>query len=175
MSNEQQSQVFHHWRTGSQSDYVGVEILPNGQSIIATISHIVWDENAKVQGNKKPSWIAYFKETNLVPKPMLLNSTNRKRLTKLAQTDYPETIHDFRVILCKELTRDPSDGGNVYGLRIGRDVPPPPQKEKMTVNSDKFKAALEALKSGKCDIGYITASYDVDAEAMKLFNEATKK
>ena len=92
MSNEQQSQVFHHWRTGSQSDYVGVEILPNGQSIIATISHIVWDENAKVQGSKKPSWIAYFKETNLVPKPMLLNSTNRKRLTKLAQTDYPETI-----------------------------------------------------------------------------------
>ena len=45
----------------------------------------------------------------------------------------------------------------------------------MTVNSDKFKAALEALKSGKCDIGYITASYDVDADAMKLFNEATKK
>ena len=60
-------------------------------------------------------------------------------------------------------------------MRIGRDVPPPPQKEKMTVNSDKFKAALEALKSGKCDIGYITASYDVDADAMKLFNEATKK
>ena len=175
MSNEQQNHVLHHWRTGSQSDYVGVEILPNGQSIIATISHIVWDENAKVQGSKKPSWIAYFKETNLVPKPMLLNSTNRKRLTKLAQTDYPETIRDFRVILCKELTRDPSDGGKVYGLRIGRDVPPPPQKEKMTVNSDKFKAALEALKSGKCDIGYITASYDVDAEAMKLFNEATKK
>lgn len=175
MPNEQQNQLLHHWRTGSQSDYVGVEILPNGQSIIATISHIVWDENAKVQGSKKPSWIAYFKETNIVPKPMLLNSTNRKRLTKLAGTDYLETIHDFRVILCKELTRDPCDGGKVYGLRIGRDVPPPPQKEKMTVTSDKFKVALEALKEGKCDINYITSSYDVDEKAMKLFNEAIKK
>ena len=48
MANEQQNQVFHHWRTGSQSDYVAVETLPNGQSIIATISHIVWDENAMV-------------------------------------------------------------------------------------------------------------------------------
>ena len=81
MSNEQQSQVFHHWRTGSQSDYVGVEILPNGQSIIATISHIVWDENAKVQGSKKPSWMYIRMKRKMIPAYRNTQVDTRRKLS----------------------------------------------------------------------------------------------
>lgn len=172
MAKEEQKPVLHHWRTGCKSEYVGVEILPNGNPIIATISHIVWDENAIVQGSKKPSWIAYFKES-YITKPMILNSVNRKRIIKIANTDYPETIKDLRVVLTQELTRDPNDGGKIYGLRIGRDAPA--GKDRIVIGTDKFNAAIVALKNGQCDLNYITDKYEVSEEAMKLFKEALNK
>lgn len=76
-----------HWKKNFNYDFLGTYSLPNGQDIILTISNITQKEVVGGNGKKDLCTIAEFKEG---VKPMILNRTNCKTLTKLYNTPYIE-------------------------------------------------------------------------------------
>lgn len=113
-----EEQVFKHFRYGGKLTHSGCEVLPNGKPIDVTITSVEYKLKEMVNGKEQETWIANIRE---LKNPMLLNSTNRKRLARLAGSDYLETLKDFTVTLCAEETKDPSDGGSkIMGLRISK-------------------------------------------------------
>lgn len=116
-----EEQKLVHWRVGGKIEYCGVEALENGRDVEVEIDHIDFFESKRIQGDAKSNvWVCYFKANPYTTLPMLLNSTNRKRLSKLTNTDYLQTVKNFWVRLTKEECRDPQDGGRTEGLRISK-------------------------------------------------------
>lgn len=166
------SQEKVHFRTGGKIEYCGVEILPDGKDIDPiVIDYIKFHPALKVQGsNKENMWTVHFAKNNPYTKlPMLLNSTNRKRLAKLAKNNYLEDIKNFPIRLTQELTKDISDGGSeIHGLRISKIpakavVAPAPKKDILTAAHPNFDACKAHL-SGGGTIADLKAKYDIPKE-----------
>lgn len=144
-----------HYRVGSKITHCGCEILPNGNDIERiVIERIEFHETDNVGGRKENNvWVAFFRPNPYATLPMVLNSTNRRRLSKL----YPECkgyinqLTDVAVRLTREKTRDPQDGTDTWGLRISK-LPPAPEKkpEKKTLTKENVEAVREwMVKNGK--------------------------
>lgn len=157
-----------HWRIGSKSEYIGCEVLPNMKDIeYVVIDHIEFKDRLSVQGSTKENmWVCYFKKNEYFDRPMLLNSTNRRRLCKLAKNQYPESIKDFPVRLTSELCRDPQGDGQTEGLRFSKIPARAPKKESLTVGSEKFEKCRTALKNGYT-IEQMKAKYEISKDVEK--------
>jgi len=168
------------YKRGSQSDYIGVEVLGDSGVIPrVVIEKITFHENLKVQGkNEKERWTCKFQG---IDKEMLLNATCRKRLAKRFW-DTPVAdgtpCHGrinllsglgLAVRLDSEPCRDPSDGTMTVGLRISLldPAPAPQHAKKKVVTEDKVQTVIEwAKKNGKtlADIG---AMYDFESDMVR--------
>ncbi|MBO6248520.1 MAG: hypothetical protein J6N54_06890 [Bacteroidales bacterium] len=125
-----------YYKRGSKSDFAGVEILGDAMEIPrAIIEEIAFHENLKVQGkNERERWTCKLQG---IDKPMLLNSTNRKRLAKrfwhTIVADGTECHGRLNLLtglgcairLDSEPCRDPSDGEMTIGLRVSKFDPDP--------------------------------------------------
>lgn len=111
-----------HYRTGSKISHSGVEVLPEGKDIECIfIEKVEFKDVEEIAGRKENGiWIATFAPNPYTKLPMVLNATNRKRLSKLAKTPYINQIRNFPVRLTQEECRDAQDGGNTWGLRISK-------------------------------------------------------
>ncbi len=111
-----------HYRTGGKLSHSGCEILPEGKDIeYIVIEKVEFKETEEIAGRKETGvWIATFAPNPYTKLPMVLNSTNRKRLSKLANNEYINLIKNFPVRLCKEACKDAQDGGMTVGLRISK-------------------------------------------------------
>lgn len=147
------NQELKHWRMGGNLTHCGVEVLPEGKDIPCIyIESIAFYESHKVAGRTVNNvWIATFAPNPYTELPMVLNSTNRKRLAKLAREDYLQKISNFPVRLTQEKTRDVQDGGETMGLRISKvpaTIPPQPKKEVMTKEHPNFDKCVAHIKGG---------------------------
>lgn len=172
--------------------HAGCECLPGPRFEIEriVISRIDFKESIQVNGQKKENvFEAVFAPNPYTNLPFLLNSTNAKRIAKMfwdtpVQDGTPcegriNLLENIPVRLCRELTRDPSDGGQVYGLRISKlpaaaeapaSAPAAPQKK--VVPEDKVQAVIDwAKKENKtfADVAKVCdfASEDVRAAIAK--------
>lgn len=166
-----------HYRHGGKNTHVGCECLPDGKDITVVISGISFIEDEMVNGKKQDCWIAYFAKNPYFSLPMVLNSTNKKRLAKLAGTPYLETIKKLPVILTQELTKDPSGGDQIMGLRISQirakmPTQTPTEKIKLTVDHPKFDELKTWLKNPVNKFEKLLSVYEVDEETKtKLLTE----
>lgn len=125
------AEIGTYYKKGSQSDYIGVEVLGStGVIPRIIIEEIKFHETLRVQGkNEKERWTCKFQG---IDKPMLLNSTCRKRLAKrfwdvivadgkpcAGRIDLLSGM-GLAVRLDSEPCRDPSDGDMTIGLRISK-------------------------------------------------------
>jgi len=160
-----------HYREGGKLTHAGVEMLPNGQDCEVIIDHIQFCETHEISGRKESNvWVCYFKENEYTSLPIVLNSTNRKRLSKLSKTNYLEDIKNFPVRMTKEMTRDIQDGGSIEGLRISK-IPAklkyePQKKEVLTLVSENFEKCRTALKNGYT-IEQMKAKYEISDSVEK--------
>ena len=69
-----------HWKTQFNYDYLGAYSLPDGKDIILTIRETKKEQVVGASGKKEECFVAYFFES---VKPMILNRTNCKTLTKI--------------------------------------------------------------------------------------------
>lgn len=168
------------YKRGSQSDYIGVEVLGDSGVIPrVVIEKITFHENLKIQGkNEKERWTCKFQG---IEKEMLLNATCRKRLAKRFW-DTPVAdgtpCHGrinllsglgLAVRLDSEPCRDPSDGTMTVGLRISLlDPAPAPQPaQKKVIQENQVQTIVDwARKNGKT-IDDISALYDFASETVK--------
>lgn len=77
-----------HWKKLTNPDYLGAYALEDGKDIILTISSIREETVTGPDGKKDTCPVCRFAERGV--KPMVLNATNMKMITKLFNTPYIE-------------------------------------------------------------------------------------
>lgn len=77
-----------HWKKLHNPDYLGAYALNPGQDLIATISTVGNEMVTGPDGKKEECMVMHFAERDV--KPMIINSTNAKTITKLLKTPYIE-------------------------------------------------------------------------------------
>lgn len=172
-----------YYKRGSQSDYIGVEVLgPTGVIPRIIIEEIKFHESLKVQGKmERERWTCKFKG---IDKPMLLNATCRKRLAKrfwntIVADGTPcngridlLTGLNVAVRLDSEPCRDPSDGDMTIGLRISKiDPDPEPEVKKKSVPADKVDAVADWAAKKGLTIEQVEQSYELTPEVRKRIAE----
>lgn len=165
------------YKRGSQSDYIGVEVLGDSGVIPrVVIEKITFHETLKIQGkNEKERWTCKFQG---IEKEMLLNATCRKRLAKRFW-DTPVAdgtpCHGrinllsglgLAVRLDSEPCRDPSDGTMTVGLRISL-LDPAPAPAKKSIQENQVQTIVDWAKKNGYGIEQIAEKYDFASDAVK--------
>lgn len=168
-------ELLKHYRYGGKLTHIGCEVLPSGNPINVVIDRIAWVEKEQVNGESKPSWIAYFKPNPYFSLPMVLNATNKKRLARLSGTPYLETVKNLPVTLCQEMDKA-IGGGKDWGLRISQIAPKVTAqgtaiKNKLTPESSNWASVVAWAQIEGNNIEAVWAKYDVTPEDQVKFKE----
>lgn len=76
-----------HWKKLTNPDYLGSYALNPGEDLIVTIKSVANEVVTGTDGKKETCSVMHFAEN---VKPMILNATNSKTITKLLKTPYIE-------------------------------------------------------------------------------------
>lgn len=137
-----------HYRKVFKSDHLGVadleDFLEGGSSLIFTIKHVRQERGTKVAGKKIDANIAYFVD-NI--KPLVLNATNSKILSKLTGTCFVEDWQNVTIKLYIN-TGVKMKGEVVGGVRID---PNPVRLQKQVLTPDNQQQWNNAKTAFKRD------------------------
>lgn len=107
-----------HWKRLVNTDYLGVYALPDGEDMVLTIKSVAVEMITGENGKKENCPVAHWEEET---KPMILNRTNMKMITKLYKSPYTEDWAGKRVQVGQDVTK--LKGETVECLRIRPFVP----------------------------------------------------
>lgn len=109
-----------HWKKLENPDYLGAYALQPNQDLIVQIKSVGQEEVYNPSSNKKETCtVANFTDTNV--KPMILNVTNCKTISKLYDTPY---IEDWvGKYIAVYIAKVKAFGEQVEALRIRNKVP----------------------------------------------------
>lgn len=161
-----EEKVLRHIRCGGKLTHSGVEILPNGKDIeYIVIDRIEFKEKDNVNGKDMDAFLAYFAPNPYAKLPMVLNSTNKKVLCKLAGVDewHLEDIKNFAVRLTREETKQLG-----WGLRISKLPPTIPQT--LNPSHPNWDKCLTFVKGGG-NIEEMKSKYVISPEVEKLLKD----
>jgi len=77
-----------HWKKLNNPNYLGAYAFDPGEEKTGTIDHVQQEKVIGSDGKSEECIVCYFREKNL--KPLILNVTNCKAITKLYNTPYIE-------------------------------------------------------------------------------------
>ena len=127
-----------HWKKEFNYEYMGSYSLPDGKDIVLTIKETKREQVIGQNGKKEDCFVCYFNESD---KPMILNRTNCKTITKIHNTPYIEDWKGLQVQLGVDKVN--AFGESVDALRI-RNIKPKPLKP---LNYSEQIAALRNCKT----------------------------
>ena len=81
------AEALTHWKKLTNPDYLGAYALQPGQELIVTIKSVANEVVTGTDGKKETCSVMHFMED---VKPLVLNATNSKTITKLLKTPYIE-------------------------------------------------------------------------------------
>lgn len=81
------SNTLTHWKQLTNCEYIGAYSFQPGEEKIVTIKNVVNEVVSGTDGKKESCSVMHFAEN---VKPMVLNATNSKTITKLLKTPYIE-------------------------------------------------------------------------------------
>lgn len=159
-----------HIKKLANPSYIGSYELLTGDKPIELVVQIERIVKEPVQnGDKKEDATVMY----LVgQKPMILNSTNRKRLEKVLGTPYVERMIGQKVILQVECIR--AFGEMQDALRIKPEAYVPPALPDLNPKHAKWDGAKKAIKAGNTTIEAIRKNYSLTAENEKLLLDGDK-
>lgn len=137
-----------HWKQLKNPDYIGAYALQPGEEIILTIKSCGLEQVVGTDGKKQDCLVVHFMEP---VKPMILNNTNAKTISKVHQTPYMEQWTGKKIQIYARRVR--AFGEDVDALRV-RDFAPKavtvdPAKAIATINAattlDELKKAYTSL------------------------------
>lgn len=145
-----------HWKKLTNPDYLGAYALDQGKDIVLTIGYVREEKVTGADGKKDDCVVCHFSERDV--KPMILNTTNMKTITKLFGTPYIEEWAGKRIQIGVERVK--AFGDVVDALRVRRFIPaenkPAPKCQSCGGdiqprgnNSAEFLAEYTAKKYGK--------------------------
>lgn len=107
-----------HWKKLTNPDYLGAYALDDGKDVVLTISYVREEKVTGSDGKKDDCVVCHFSER---VKPMILNSTNMKTITKLFGTPYIEDWSGRRIQIGIEKVK--AFGDVVDALRVRKFIP----------------------------------------------------
>jgi len=155
-----------HWKKSTNPKFLGAWDLEEGSTPVVTIEKIVEEEVMNLDGKKEPCIIAYFKGL----KPMILNKTNMKAISKsVGSPKFEDWIgSDVTLFACQVK----AFGDVVDALRIKPTKPK--AKVKPAITPERFAAAIEAAKNGKYDAAKLPIQFNLTKEQTEVLNELSK-
>lgn len=127
------SEKLTHWRKLHNPDYLGAYALEPGKDLVATIKVVRNETVTGSDGKKEECMVMYF-EGNV--KPMIVNSTNSKTISKVLGTPYIEKWAGGKIQLFA--TNVKAFGEVVEALRVRPFAP----KEEIKFNCSECKSEL---------------------------------
>lgn len=104
-----------HWKKLTNTDYLGAYALQPGEDLIVTIKEVTMGDVVGTGGKKESKTIVKFMEAGV--KPMVLNRTNSKTITKLFKTPYIEQWRGRKIQIYIEHDIQ-AFGETVDGIRV---------------------------------------------------------
>ena len=108
------AETLTHWKKLANTDYLGAYALQPGEEIIVTIKDFKQENVMGTGGSKELKTIITFTEN---VKPMVLNRTNAKTITKLFGTPYMEQWKGKKIQIFVE-SGIKAFGETVDGIRV---------------------------------------------------------
>ena len=148
-----------HWKQLQNNDWIGAYALQDGQDLTLTIDKAMQEQVTGNNGKREMCLTVHWLERDY--KPMIVNRTNAKTITKVTGSPYIEDWHGKQITLYVDTTRLGSD--IVECLRIR------PYAPKQTKQTATAKAELVCADCGKP----ITDAYGMSAA--QVADSTTKK
>jgi len=159
------------WKKLINPDYLGAYSLEdnNGNYIEMTLTIAsVSGEEVKGPEGKEQCMVVRFAEK---VKPMVLNATNAKTITKLYKSKYVEDWVNCRITLC--VKNVPAFGDHVDALRVKERIPEMAKQVNTVLNCADCKKPIEAIDD-KRDAKYM-AQYTQKHYGKPLCSECATK
>lgn len=154
-----------HWKKLNNPNYIGAyELMGVTDELIVKITKVVKEPVQGTDGKKEDCTVAYLENQ----KPLILNSTNCKTITKLYNTPYIEDWAGVKITLIVQQVK--AFGDIVDALRIKQAIP---NKDKFTPQHPKWNDAIKYYASKK-DLSSIKKHYELSSENEKLLKDAAK-
>lgn len=163
------SEQLTHWKKLVNPEYLGSYALDPGQDMTLTIKSCGLEMITGSSGKKEEKMVMHFMEN---VKPMIVNRTNSKTITKLYKTPYIEQWAGKKIILyARQIT---AFGEEVDALRIRDYEPKPPAPIDITQGLLKLNEAT-TLKELQMAYLSLSKSEQSDARLIKLKDELKTK
>lgn len=126
-----------HYKRLMNPDYIGAYSLNEGEDLTVVIAHVAREVITGSGGKKEECTVAHLKGH----KPMILNSTNQKSISKL-YGPYIEDWADKPITLFASTTKLAGDTVECLRIRptVAKRVPPKITDERLTKAVDQIKA-----------------------------------
>lgn len=112
-----------HWKKLQNPDYIGSWAFDPGQEMVVTISGVNQQEVIGSDGKRETCTIVHFAEQI---KPLILNTTNAKAISKVAKSEYIEDWVGHKIQLYVDRVR--AFGEVVDAVRVRPTKPKPVQE-----------------------------------------------
>jgi hypothetical protein len=158
MSNETKT----HWKKLTHPDYIGAYELMDGgtnKELTVTITNVCRQQVQGADGKKEECTVAHLQGV----KPMILNATNQKTMTKLFGSPFIEDWKGQRMTLY--VAKVKAFGDTVDALRVKTTVQPLPD---LNPSHPKWDGAKQSIAAKNTTIEAIRKSYTLSAENEKL-------
>ena len=155
-----------HWKKATNPKFLGAWDFEPKEERVVKFAKVQQEEVMNLDGKKEPCIVAYFEGL----KPMILNKTNMKAITKATGTAFIEEWIGNEVTLFTCQVK--AFGDVVDAIRVKPTKPKP--KAKPVITPERFAAAIEAAKSGKYDAAKLPVQFELSAEQLKTLNELNK-
>jgi hypothetical protein len=153
-----------HWKKLANPDYLGASALNPGDDLVVTIKMVRNESITGADRKKEECIVAYFEGD---VKPMIVNATNAKSITKLLGSAYIEDWQGKSIQLYAAKVN--AFGEQVEALRVR---PKLPQLTKPTLSEERFTKALESLKAKTITKDEISARFNLTSDQSKALQEA---
>ncbi len=108
-----------HWKKQFHPNYFGTDALPDGNDVVLTIGKVVEETVTSADGQKEQCQVMHWMEKDV--KPLILNKTNCKTISKLLKTPYIEDWAGHRIQLGAERVK--AFGEIVDAVRVRQELP----------------------------------------------------
>lgn len=108
-----------HWKKLTNPDYLGAYAFEPGEEKIGTIAYVREESVIGADGKKEDCTVAHFSEKEL--KPLILNATNCKAITKLYKSPYIEDWAGKQIVMRVQQVK--AFGEVVDAVRIKPEIP----------------------------------------------------
>lgn len=151
-----------HWKKLTNPLYLGAYDFQPGEERVLKITEVKRETVTGPEGKKEECTVAYLAKS----KPIILNSTNSKRITKALNTPYIEDWAGKTITVYVE-TGIRAFGDITDAIRI-RPIAPKIEKEEVKPGHESWDNVLKAIQSGNATIEQVRSKFRLSPENEEL-------